>query len=120
MCATWPEYQFRTSITLFTSELDDPQAAKPLGLGTGCLIYYRRKYFLISVDHVVNCEDHELGIMSGRERKKHRLSAYCENYDNGPIALKPIGGVMHFDLLKFNSEEFRIESAKKFDFIFAE
>lgn len=120
MCTTLTEYQFRTSITLFTSEIDDPQAANPLGLGTGCIIYYRRKYFLISVDHVVNYEDHELGIMDRRERKEHRLSAYCENYDNGPIALKPIGGVVHFDLLKFNSEPFNIDSAKKVDFTFAE
>lgn len=83
------ELIIRSSLQVMLAKTED---MKPIGFGTGCIIVYKGKKFLVSVAHVT---DHEgLTVM---------LETNLPS-DESRTPLKPVGGLCTFDLLKVTKD----------------
>lgn len=111
---TVPELIVRSSIQIFLANKEHPQ---PEGFGSGCILYHRDKYFLLSVRHVT--EDYYL---------KTFLETGIESEKDGQPGslLQPIGGLCYFDLFNVaDVNEIRelndmFKGGNKLDITFAE
>ena len=110
---TVPEVIVRSSIQVFVGDKDNP---KPQGFGSGCILFHRGRYFLISVRHVTDFNlttFMETGIPAEQNGQPGNL-------------LQPIGGLCYFDLFKVTNiaqvkeVEDLFRDGKKLDITFAE
>ncbi|RAJ08300.1 hypothetical protein LX64_00947 [Chitinophaga skermanii] len=111
---TVPEVAVRSSIQIFLAAKTD---MKPIGFGSGCILFHRDRYFLVSVRHVT--EDDTLGTY---------LETGIPSEEEGKpgFMLKPMGGLCYFDLYKVsNAKEIKelddlFKAGEKMDITFAE
>lgn len=105
------ELAVRSSVQVFQA---DPSDSKPVGFGSGCVVNYRDRVFLISVSHVTNKDD---------------LVTYIEtNLPFDPITgtiTQPVGGMCYFEMLKLETEhiddlEKFLKTGKRLDISFGE
>lgn len=97
MTMTALELMVKSSIQIFQAEKDTP---KPEGFGTGFIAKYLNQFFLISVSHVTNNDE---------------LTTFLETNmpsENNKTPLKPIGGLVYYDLLKI-TDDTELEDFKK-------
>lgn len=108
------ELAVRSSVQVLQA---NPNDHKPIGFGSGCVIRYRDRTFLISVSHVTNKDD---------------LVTYLEtNLPSDPITgtiTQPVEGMCYFDILKLDGESIEkiedfeafLNSGKRLDISFGE
>ena len=94
------------------------ESNEPIGMGSGCLLYYRSRLFFLTVAHVTNEENVSITIETNKIPHNGKSENYC------------VGGMHYYDLYdaeqldKLKSDELlddsKLESIETLDFAFAE
>lgn len=62
----------------------------PVGFGSGCIVFYKNRYFLLSVAHVTDYKEVSVMIETNRPQSEKGTPLYC------------VGSLCYFDLHKIN------------------